>query len=161
MFLNNRSVSWKTLPLVVVVVAAGVWLGADSVEARGRSATLKQNVLTLSAAATAVDNAPARCHLQSLVEWEPLGSKVQVEFVLQHKKNPTSSWAGNVSSGPQLLPGKATSASVDWDVAPGYEYRHWFKLYSVKGKAGAFQNQQLAAEFSDETPPKTVVSCGV
>ena len=49
----------------------------------------------------------------------------------------------------QSLPGKAQSATVDWpDATPGFQYRHLFQLYTVKGRDGSSRNQQLASEFA-------------
>ena len=156
MFLSKKALSWKTLPLAAVVVAAGIfgliWLGADPAEARGRSATLTRN--NLVAPGTPAGNAPC---LQSLVEWEPLGSKVEVEFLLQWKPVNSTTWRIQALD-KQLLPGKATRATVDWGyVAPGLQYRHIVWLYSVKGKNGVYRNRQLVSEYSIDTP--VVFSC--
>ena len=163
MFLGKKARSLKTLktlPLAIFVVAAGilglVWLGADAVEAGGRSITLTRNELTIPDAAFANTAAlgDASCALHSLVEWEPLGSRVEVQFSLQE-------WSKDhwkfIASDIQPLPGKATSASVDWGQATsGSQYRHIFRLYSVKGKDGATRNHQLVSELS--TP--LVANCG-
>ena len=159
MFLGKKAFSSKTLPLVIVAVAAGilglVWLGSDTAEARGRSVTLTRNELTLPAAATGGGNAPC---LQSLVEWEPLGSRVEVQFFLQRRSGTNGVW-GLVASDTQPLPGKAASASVDWGIgAPGLQYRHWVQIFSVKGKDGASRNHQLVSEFSSAVP--VFGSCG-
>ena len=156
--LSVLSLAGKTLPLVIVGVAAGilglVWLGADAAEARGRSVTLNLNVITTPAAD--VENAP--CLLQSLAEWEPLGSKVEVQFFLQRRSGDNGTWT-LIASDIQPLPGKASSASVAWGVgAPGLQYRHLFQLYSVKGKDGATRNRQLVSAFSSATP--VFASCG-
>jgi len=153
------SLAGKTLPLVIVAVAAGilglVWLGADEAEARGRSVTLTRNELTIPQAAAGGGNAPC---LQSLVEWEPLGSKVEVQFFLQRRSGDNGTWT-LIDSDIQPLPGKASSASVDWGIgAPGLQYRHLFQLYTVKGKDGASRNHQLVSEFSSATP--VFASCG-
>ncbi len=165
MFLGKKafsvlSLAGKTLPLAVVAVAAGilglVWLGADAAEARGRSITLTRNELTIPQAAAGGGNAPC---LQSLVEWEPLGSKVEVKFVLQRRKVGNPTWDPIWDTNTQPLPGKATSAWVDWGIVDsGYQYRHWFQLYSVKGKDGASRNRQLVSVFSSATP--VFASCG-
>ena len=143
------SLGGKTLPLAIVAVAAGIlglaWLGADAAEARGRRITLTRNELTIPAAAADGGNGP--CLLQSLVEWAPLGSRVEVEILLQQRSPSFPTWTSV-----QSLPGKATSASVVWDdVAPGYQYRQWVQFYSVKGKDGASRNRQLFTEWSDVT----------
>ena len=138
MFLCKKALSAlssKTLPLAIVAVAAVilglVWLGAGAAEARGRSVTLNHNKLTITTPASNNGNGP--CRLQSLVEWEPLGHRVEVEILLQKRSGSFPTWTSV-----QALPGKANSASVDWDdVAPGYQYRQWFQIYSVKGKDGA------------------------
>ena len=162
--LSVLSLAGKTFPLVIVAVAAGilglVWLGADPAEARGRSVTLTRNELTIpeatAAAADGGGNAPC---LQSLAEWEPLGSKVEVKFVLLTRRVGNGTWVTLGEPNIQPLPGKATSASVDWGIVdPGFEYRHWFLLYSVKGKDGATLNHQLISEFSRPTP--VFASCG-
>ncbi len=163
MFLGKKALSWKTLktlPLAIVAVAAGilglVWLDADTAEARGRSVTLTRNELTIPVAATGGGNAPC---LQSLVEWEPLGSRVEVEFLLQRRFGANGVWS-LAGSDVQALPGKATSASVDWGIgAPGFQYRHLFQLYTVKGKDGASRNHQLVSEFSSAV--LAFGSCGV
>ena len=160
MFLGKKALSLKTLktlPLAIVAVAAGilglVWLGADDAEAKGRSIPLTRNELTVPASGGG--NAPC---LQSLVEWEPLGSKVEVEFYLQSRNVGNGTWK-RIATDVQPLPGKATGASVDWGIgAPGLEYRHWFQLYSVKGKDGASRNHQLTSELSSATP--VFGSCG-
>ena len=163
MFLGKKALSapslktLKTLPLAIIAVAAGilglVWLGADAAEAAGRIIPLTRNELTLPASGTG--NAPC---LQSLVEWEPLGHRVEVEFYLQSRTVGNRTWK-LIDSDTQPLPGKANSASVDWGIgAPGLEYRHWFQLYSVKGKDGVSRNQQLTSEFSGATP--VFGSCG-
>ena len=159
MFSSKKALSSKTLTLAIVAVAAGIlglaWLGADAAEARGRSVTLTRNELTLPAAATGGGNAPC---LQSLAEWEPLGSKVEVQFLLLRRTGDKGTWS-LVASDIQALPGKATSASVDWGIgAPGFQYRHLFQLYTVKGKDGASRNQQLVSEFTSATP--VFGSCG-
>ena len=177
MFSSKKALSAfssKTLPLAIVAVAAGilglVWLGSDTAEARGRSITLTRNVITTPNAETAAadggGNAPC---LQSLVEWEPIGSKVQVEITLFRRANgsqlppgTTPTWQ-RIDTSTQLLPGKATSATVDWpdwpDVTPGDQYRHLFQAYTVKGKGGASRNRQLASGYSNPTP--YFASCGV
>lgn len=157
--LSAFSLGGKTLPLAIVAVAAGIlglaWLGADAAEARGRSVTLTRNELTLPAAATGGGNAPC---LQSLVEWEPLGSRVEVQFFLQRRSGANGVWS-LVASDTQPLPGKAASASVDWGIgAPGLQYRHWVQIFSVKGKDGASRNHQLVSEFSSAVP--VFGSCG-
>lgn len=159
MFSSNKALLSKTLPLAIVAVAAGIlglaWLGADAAEARGRSVTLTRNELTLPAAATGGGNAPC---LQSLAEWEPLGSKVEVQFLLLRRTGDNGTWSF-VASDVQSLPGKATSASVDWGIgAPGFQYQHLFQLYTVKGKDGASRNQQLVSEFTSAVP--VFGSCG-
>ncbi len=162
MFLGKKALSsktLKTLPLAIVAVAAGIlglaWLGADAAEARGRSVTLTRNELTIPAAATGGGTAPC---LQSLVEWEPLGSRVEVQFFLQRRTGDYGVW-GLIASDFQPLPGKATSASVDWGIgAPGFQYRHWVQIFSVKGKDGASRNHQLVSEFSSAVP--VFGSCG-
>ncbi len=151
--------SSKTLSLAIVAVAAGIlglaWLGADAAEARGRSVTLTRNELTLPAAADGGGNAPC---LQSLVEWEPLGSTVEVQFFLQRRSGANGVWS-LVASDSQPLPGKAASASVDWGIgAPGLQYRHWVQIFSVKGKDGASRNRQLVSAFSSAVP--VFGSCG-
>ncbi len=163
MFSSKKALSSKILSLAIVAVAAGilglVWLGADAAEARGRSVTLTRNVITTPLAETASDGGNAPC-LQSLAEWEPLGSKVEVKFVLQRRKVGNLTWDDPLwNTNTQPLPGKATSASVDWGIVDsGYQYRHWFQLHSVKGKDGATLNHQLVSEFSDATT--LVDSCG-
>ena len=149
--------SSKTLPLAIFAVAAGIlglaWLGTDAAEARGRSVTLTRNVITTPNAETAADGGNAPC-LLSLAEWEPLGSKVEVEFYLQRKSKNSTSWGPALLPNRiiQALPGKATSASVDWGIVePDFEYRHLFQLYTVKGKDGASRNRQLVSEFSGVT----------
>ena len=161
MFSGKKALSSKTLPLAIFAVAAGIlglaWLGADAAEARGRSVTMNLNVITTPIAETAADGGNAPC-LLSLAEWEPLGSRVEVEFYLQKRLLGSDTW-GRADSDIQQLPGKAASASVDWGIVePGNEYRHWFRLYSVKGKDGASRNHQLVSEFSDATT--LVDSCG-
>ena len=145
----KRSRQFGTIPLAITMAATGIFLlmglGSDTVEARGRSITLTRNDLV--APVTAADAGNASC-LQSLVEWEPLGSKVEVEFLLQIRLPGSPDWAyaGRIT---QLLPGKAKGATVDWpDVRPGYEYRHLFRMYSVKGKDGGTRNHQLSSDFS-------------
>ena len=166
MFLGKKALSsktLKTLPLAIVAVAAGilglVWLGADDAEARGRSVTLARNELTIPEAAAADGGGSAPCVLQSLVEWDPLGPTVEVQIMLQRRKD-NGIWKLTPSpTDIQPLPGKATSAAKDWvNVTPGFQYRHWFQLYSVKGKDGASRNHQLVSEFSSPTPE--VVNCG-
>ena len=162
MFSSKKALSAfssKTLPLAIVAVAAGilglVWLGSDTAEARGRSVTLTRNELTLPAAATGGGNAPC---LQSWAEWEPLGSKVEVQFLLQRRSGDNGTWT-LIGSDVQPLPGKATSATVDWGTgAPGFQYRHLFQLYTVKAKDGALRNHQLVSEFTSATP--VFGSCG-
>ncbi len=120
---------------------------ADAAEARGRSIPLTRNQLTIPASGGG--NAPC---LQSLVEWEPLGSKVEVQFFLQRRSGDNGTWK-LIDSDIQPLPGKATGASVDWGIgAPGLQYRHWFQLFSVKGKDGVSRNHQLTSEFSSAIP---------
>ena len=160
MALGKKALSSKTLqalPLAIVAVAAGilglVWLGADPIDAAGRSVTLTRDELTLPAAGGG--NAPC---LQSLAEWEPLGSRVEVQFTLLRRTGPNNPWTPTAYD-TQALPGKATSAWVDWGIrAPGLEYRHLFQLYTVKGKDGASRNHQLVSEVFNATP--IFVSCG-
>ncbi len=162
MFSSKKALSAfssKTLPLAIVAVAAGIlglaWLGAEAAEARGRSVTLTRNELILPAAATGGGNAPC---LQSLVEWEPLGSRVEVQVFLQRRSGANGVWS-LVASDTQPLPGKAASASVDWGIgAPGLQYRHWVQIFSVKGKDGASRNHQLVSEYSSAVP--VFGSCG-
>ncbi len=160
--LSAFSLGSKTLPLAIVAVAAGIlglaWLGAGAAEARGRSVTMTLNVITTPIAETASDGGNAPC-LQSLAEWEPLGSKVEVKFVLLTRRVGNATWVTLGEPNIQPLPGKATSASVDWGIVDsGYQYQHWFQLHSVKGKDGATLNHQLVSEFSDATT--LVDSCG-
>ena len=109
-------------------------------------------------AETASDGGNAPC-LQSLAEWEPLGSKVEVKFVLLTREVGDETWVTLGEPNIQPLPGKATSASVDWGTgAPGLQYRHLFQLYTVKGKDGATRNRQLVSAFSSATP--VFASCG-
>ena len=159
MFLSKKAFSWTTLPLAVVVVVAGifglVWLDADPAEARGRSATLIRNDVVAPESAVGAGNAPC---LQSLVKWAPLGSKVEVDIVLQRRIRNSSNWWFQ-DKHTQLLPGKTNGVVVEWeDVVPGFEYRHFFRMYSVNGKDGAYRNHQLAGEMSPITPE--VASCG-
>ena len=122
-----------------------VGLGSDTVEARGRSITVTRNDLVAPETAADAGNAPC---LQSLVEWEPVGSKVEVEFLLHGRGNSLQGWK-IIDYNVQLLPGRAQAATVDWTkVAPGQEYRHLFRTYSVKGKDGSTRNHQLSSEFS-------------
>lgn len=173
MFLGKMALSSKTpkltlkiLNLAIAAVVVGitglVWLGPDAAEAAGRKVTLTWNeIITPSATTTTPFSAPpanAPC-LVSVAEWEPLGSRVEIQFILLSRPSGTSGWMPLTPSDPQLLPGKATSASVDWGiVAPGFEYRHLFQLYTVKGKDGATRNHQLISEFSNAIPVTT--SCG-
>jgi hypothetical protein len=107
MFLSKKALSFKALSLAIVAVAAGilglVWLGADAVEAGGRGVTVNHNQLTITTPASDDGNAP--CRLQSLVEWEPLGHKVEAEILLQRRSRNFEFWTTV-----QSLPGKATSA---------------------------------------------------
>ena len=140
---------FASIPLAITMAAAGIilllGLGSDTVEARGRSITVTRNDLVTPATATDGGNAPC---LQSLVEWEPVGSKLEVEFLLQGRGNSLQSWK-IIGHTTQLLPGRAQAATVDWtNVAPGQEYRHLFRSYSLKGKDGSSRNQQLSSEFS-------------
>ena len=154
--LNTTS---NTIAWAMVALAAGilglVWLGTNTAEAGGRTVTLTRNELTVPAAATGGGNAPC---LQSLAEWEPLGSKVEVQFLLQRRSGDNGTWS-LVALDIQSLAGKASSASVDWGIgAPGFQYRHLFQLYTVKGKDGASRNRQLVSEFTSATP--VFASCG-
>ena len=107
MFLSKKALSFKALSLAIVAVAAGilglVWLGADAVEAGGRCVTVNHNQLTITTPASDDGNAP--CRLQRLVEWEPLGHKVEAEILLQRRSRNFEFWTTV-----QSLPGKATSA---------------------------------------------------
>ena len=141
---------YATISLAITMAAAGIFLlmgpGSDTVEARGREVTVTLNDLV--APGTAADAGITPC-LQSLAEWEPVGSKVEVEFVLQARSGSASSWKF-VDRSIQSFPGKAKSATADWPGAtPGFQYRHLFQLYSVKGKDGSSRNQQLASDFSN------------
>ena len=141
---------FATISLAITMAATGIFLsvgpGSDTVEARGRSVTVTRNDIVAPGITTASGIGPC---LQSLAEWEPVGSKVEVEFVLQARLGNASSWK-IVDRSTQSLPGKAQSATVDWpDAAPGFQYRHLFQLYSVKGKDGSSRNQQLASDFTE------------
>ena len=134
---------FETIPLAIAMAAAGIFLlvglGSDPVEARGRSITVTRNDI--------VAPGKAAC-LQSLVEWEPVGSKVEVEFLLQTRLGNASTWK-IVDTNTQFLPGKAQGATVDLpDVTPGNQYRHLFRTYSLKGKGGSTRNHQLSSGFS-------------
>jgi len=84
----KRSRQFASIPLAITMAAAGIFLliglGSDAVEARGRSVTVTRNDLVTPV--TAADGGNAPC-LQSLVEWEQVGSKVEVEFLLQGRGN--------------------------------------------------------------------------
>ncbi len=133
---------FATISLAITMAAAGTFLflglGSDTVEARGREVNVTHNDIVPG---------KATC-LNSLAEWEPVGSKVEVEFVLQTRLGNSSTWT-IVDRTTQSLPGKAQSATVDWpEATPGFQYRHLFQLYSVKGRGGNSRNQQLASGFS-------------
>ncbi len=151
----------KTLPLAIFAVAAGIlglfWLDAEAVEARGRSITLTRNELTIPGATSGGGNAP--CRLQSLVEWDPLGSRVEVQIRLDRRFGDNGTWTPYIYNHTQLLPGKAPGAAKDWvNVTPGFQYRQLSQVYSLKGKDGAFRNHQLVSELSSVTPE--VANCG-
>ena len=140
---------FATISLAITMAAAGTFLfvgtGSDTVEARGREVTVTRNDLVAPITAAGAGVAPC---IQSQAEWEPVGSKVEVEFVLQARSSSASSWK-IVDRNTQSLPGKAQSATVDWpDAAPGFQYRQLFQLYSVKGRDGSSRNQQLASDFT-------------
>ena len=113
MFSSIKALSSKTLPLAIVAVAAGIlgfaWLGTDDAEARGRSVTLTRNVITTPLAETASDGGNAPC-LQSLAEWEPLGSKVEVKFVLLTREVGDETWFTLGEPNIQPLPGPERAA---------------------------------------------------
>ncbi len=137
------SKGFATIPLAITMAAAGtfllVGLGSDTVEARGRNVTVTRNDIVAPGRATC---------LNSLAEWEPVGSKVEVEFLLQARLGNASSWK-IIDRDTQSLPGKAQSATVDWpEATPGFQYRHLFQMYTVKGRDGSSRNQQLASDFS-------------
>ena len=134
-----------TIPLAITIAAAGIFLlvglGSATVEARGRNITVTRNDIVIPGNTTC---------LNSLVEWEPVGSKVEVEFLLQARSGRLQNWT-IIDSNTQLLPGKAKGATVDWPrVTPGNQYRHLFRMYSVKGKDGRTRNHQLSNDFSTQ-----------
>ena len=104
MFLGKMALSSKTpkltlkiLNLAIAAVVVGitglVWLGPDAAEAAGRKVTLTWNeIITPSATTTtpfsaAPANAPC---LVSVAEWEPLGSRVEIQFILLSRPSGTS-----------------------------------------------------------------------